>query len=67
MTAHDVEIARSRAVIDRPYNRLNMKKRKLSLLIVTFVLALLTLSAVSVDRLKAHVIWLADPAREGRR
>src|SRR5207245_10662077 len=26
----------------------------------------LTLSAVSVDRLKAHVTWLADPAREGR-
>src|SRR5438552_1509591 len=75
MTAHDVEIARSRAVIDRPYNRLNpavvvqvigMKSRKLSLLIVAFVLALLTLSAVSVDRLKAHVIWLADPARKGR-
>src|SRR5437773_7221800 len=43
-----------------------MKSRKLSLLIVTFVLALLTLSAVSVDRLKAHVIWLADPARKGR-
>ena len=43
-----------------------MKKRKLSLLIATFVLASLTLSAVSVDRLKAHVNWLADPAREGR-
>lgn len=28
--------------------------------------ALLCISAVSVDRLKAHVTWLADPAREGR-
>lgn len=30
------------------------------------LLALLTLSAVSADRLKATVTWLADPAREGR-
>ena len=29
--------------------------------------ALLSISAVSADRLKVHVSWLADPAREGRR
>src|SRR5581483_5369081 len=27
---------------------------------------LLSIAAVSADRLKAHVFWLADPAREGR-
>ncbi|PYR67733.1 MAG: hypothetical protein DMG20_10680, partial [Acidobacteria bacterium] len=40
--------------------------QKLSLFLASLVLALLTLSAVSVDRLKGHVSWLADPAREGR-
>src|SRR5207249_11053962 len=40
--------------------------RRLQLLVASLLLALLTLSAVSVDRLKAHVAWLADPAREGR-
>src|SRR3954471_1453304 len=43
-----------------------MKIRKLSLLVASFVVALLSISALSVDRLKAHVTWLADPAREGR-
>src|ERR1044071_5087511 len=44
-----------------------MKTKKVFLLLASLLLALLTLSAVSVDRLKAHVTWLADPAREGRR
>ena len=43
-----------------------VKKKNLSLFLVSLLLALLTLSAVSADRLKAHVTWLADPAREGR-
>jgi hypothetical protein len=43
-----------------------MKTKKIGLLIASLFLALLTLSAVSADRLKAHITWLADPAREGR-
>jgi hypothetical protein len=43
-----------------------MKTRKLGLFVASLLLALLTLSAVSADQLKAHVTWLADPAREGR-
>jgi hypothetical protein len=43
-----------------------VKTRNLRLLISALLLALLTLSAISADRLKAHVTWLADPAREGR-
>src|SRR5207237_2586631 len=43
-----------------------VKTKKLSLFLASLLLALLTLSAVSADRLKAHVTWLADPAREGR-
>src|SRR6185436_6067986 len=43
-----------------------MKTRKISILVSALFLAFLTISAVSVDRLKAHVTWLADPAREGR-
>src|SRR5690349_14837601 len=43
-----------------------MKTKKIPLAVASVFLALLTLSAVSVDRLKAHVSWLADPAREGR-
>jgi hypothetical protein len=43
-----------------------MRTKKLPLLLASLLLALLTLSAVSADRLKAHVTWLADPAREGR-
>jgi len=40
--------------------------RTLPLFVASVVLALLTLSAVSANRLKDHVTWLADPAREGR-
>src|SRR5207249_1070264 len=43
-----------------------MKTRKLHFVLPTLLFALLSISAVSVDRLKAHVTWLADPAREGR-
>jgi len=43
-----------------------MKSRKLGLFVASLLLALLTLSAVSADLLKAHITWLADPAREGR-
>jgi hypothetical protein len=43
-----------------------MKMRKYGLFVASLLLALLTLSAVSPDQLKAHVTWLADPAREGR-
>src|SRR5260370_41732780 len=43
-----------------------MKTKKLPLLLASLLLALIPLSAVSADRLKAHVTWLADPAREGR-
>src|SRR5215475_1688432 len=45
---------------------LKPKKREGLLFIASLVLALLSISAVSVDRLKAHVAWLADPARDGR-
>src|SRR5712691_3274780 len=43
-----------------------VKTRNLRLVVASILLALLTLSAVSGDRLRAHVTWLADPAREGR-
>jgi hypothetical protein len=43
-----------------------MKTRSLRLVISVLLLAILSLGAVSTDRLKAHVTWLADPAREGR-
>ena len=45
-----------------------MKSRlsRLASLSVALLLSLISISAVSVDRLKAHVAWLADPAREGR-
>src|SRR5690242_15052520 len=43
----------------------HMKTRLLSIS-AALLLALLSISAVSADRLKAHVTWLADPAREGR-
>ena len=43
-----------------------MKRHKLYFVVPTLLFALLSISAVSVDRLKAHVTWLADPAREGR-
>jgi len=43
-----------------------MKIKRLPLLAASLLLSLLTLSAVSADRLKAEISWLADPAREGR-
>jgi hypothetical protein len=43
-----------------------MKKYRLSAFILTVILAFVSIGAVSVDRLKAHVTWLSDPAREGR-
>src|SRR5436190_3054820 len=43
-----------------------MKLKNLSALLVSLLVAFLSISAISVDRLKAHVVWLADPAREGR-
>src|SRR5215470_6001301 len=45
---------------------MHTRLRKLLLVALTLVFALSAFSAVSVDRLKAHVAWLADPAREGR-
>jgi hypothetical protein len=44
-----------------------MKNRKRSILIGLLVLALLSISAVSVDRLKTHVTTLSNPTNEGRR
>jgi hypothetical protein len=41
--------------------------QKTKKLIALLFIALLTVSAISVDRLKAHVTWLSDTAREGRR
>src|SRR5438067_13265090 len=43
-----------------------MKNKNLHLRIGSLLLAILSLSAVSADRIKLHVTWLADPAREGR-
>jgi hypothetical protein len=43
-----------------------MNIKKLPLLIGSLLLALLTISAVSADRLKTQITWLSDPAREGR-
>jgi len=43
-----------------------MKLQKRIALILIAVLAVLSIAAVSADRLKEHVTWLADPAREGR-
>jgi len=41
-------------------------RSRVSIVAAALFLALVSFSAVSVDRLKAHVTWLADPAREGR-
>lgn len=46
---------------------LAMRVKRIRLLASAALLALLCLGAVSADRLKAHVTWLADPARAGRR
>jgi hypothetical protein len=42
-------------------------RRKTFVLISALLLALLATGAVTPDRLRSHVTWLADPAREGRR
>jgi hypothetical protein len=44
----------------------NVNIRKLTHLAALLVVATLSISAVSTDRLKTTVTWLADPAREGR-
>jgi hypothetical protein len=41
-------------------------RRRFSIVAAALFLALISFSAVSVDRLKAHVTWLSDPARQGR-
>jgi hypothetical protein len=43
-----------------------MKNRRIPIFLAIAVFAFLSISAVSVDRLKTHVTWLADPARQGR-
>lgn len=43
-----------------------MKLRRIRIFATLALLALLCLGAVSADRLRAHVTWLADPARQGR-
>src|SRR3990172_2699984 len=43
-----------------------MKRHKLPVFLASLLIALLTISAVSVDRLKSHVTWLAGAARDGR-
>jgi acetylornithine deacetylase/succinyl-diaminopimelate desuccinylase-like protein len=43
-----------------------MKNRRIRIFFAIAFLAFLSISAISVDRLKAHVTWLADPARQGR-
>jgi hypothetical protein len=44
-----------------------MKLRKFSLIGAALLLAFVSFSAVSVDRLKSHVASLSNPANEGRR
>src|SRR5215510_13382797 len=44
-----------------------MNTRKLATLTTALLIALFTISAVSVDRLKSNVTWLADAARDGRK
>ncbi|MBI4474191.1 MAG: M28 family peptidase, partial [Acidobacteria bacterium] len=44
-----------------------MRLHKLRILAASVLIALLAINAISVDRIKAHVTWLADLAREGRR
>jgi hypothetical protein len=45
----------------------NMNNRKVAFFLAVLLLALFTISAVSVDRLKTTVAWLSDPARNGRK
>jgi hypothetical protein len=46
---------------------MDMRTKNFGILAAALLVALFSISAVSVDRLKAHVTWLSDPAREGRR
>src|SRR5438128_771716 len=48
-------------------SKMNLRNwRNWRLIVSALLLALVSISAISVDRLKLHVTWLADPAREGR-
>ncbi len=44
-----------------------MRRHKLYVFFASILIALVAAAAVPADRLKAHVTWLADPARDGRR
>jgi hypothetical protein len=46
---------------------MNRRIYKTPQLVALFLVALLSISAISVNSLRSHVEWLADPAREGRR
>src|ERR1051325_9008945 len=44
-----------------------MINRKYFNLVAAVLIALFTISAISVDRLRTTVVWLSDPARDGRK
>jgi len=44
-----------------------LRNRKAFLFIISLILAFLSIGAIQADKLRTHVNWLADPAREGRR
>jgi len=44
-----------------------MTNRKYFNLVAALLIALFTISAISVDRLRTTVVWLSDPARDGRK
>src|SRR5688572_22453426 len=44
----------------------DMKAKKIYTLLAALLIAQLATSAVSVDRLRSRVRWLADPLRDGR-
>ena len=48
-------------------NILLSRRERVSVLTAAVLIALLSISAISVDRLKTTVLWLSDPAREGRK
>jgi len=43
-----------------------MTNRRYFSLVAALLIAIFTISAISVDRLKTTVVWLSDPARDGR-
>src|SRR6185436_10119510 len=55
-----------RSRIDFAFTAQSMKIRKLTFLAAFLLIASFTFGAISVDRLRTTVTWLADPAREGR-